>query len=734
MVMCCLRTAKLGSISHNKFARQLNRTQGRMISFRHRIAFAPLLLILNIGAAYAADDSFSDMPVVLSDDKLEQTPSRSPVAISSVDRDMIEASGARTIPDALRLIPGIVIGHSVNDFGDKPLLVVSYHGHSDQFSRQMNVLIDGRSIYDPLIGNVNWYNIPVAIDDIERIEVTRGPNASTYGSNSFQAVINIITRHASEDQGHFAKVNAGNHEIFDATYRYGGNNGDLDYRVTLATVNDDGQDRAGGNNAADDVNSGLIDYRLDYQVNVKNQVTYSGSFGRTNQQAEASLRDDVKPERVVKDTNAHQLIRWDSTIDNSQSFVLKYYFNFLKETDDYLTQEIDFPPLDPFQVAINASSSNQRHNLEFTHYIDPTANLGLVWGISSQYDRVDSDYFLYTKGTTDRTTLRLFGNAVWDINRHNTFDIGVLLEKNENMNTDVSPRIAYLYHFNDQHTIRFGVSQAIRTPFIFEQDGDITQTQDVTINGQPATDFGFPFDTAIDKVLVPANRLETETITTYEFGYYGKFLSNRMLISTRLFQDRLEALLDAPEVTDPTGEDNVDMAAFVFDNLYKTRVRGLEAELDYSTTRSFRLVASGAILNITSEDETRTGKSREYEESAPDHSLSLLAMKDFNEKYSASMGFYYVGDMAWMDANHNNTCEDGGMPVSGCGFRNTQGYRKLDLRVVRNFKLGNEHASVALNLQNLLEEYSDYDKFPSSGAPAVEQNFVAFIELKLKIQ
>ena len=709
-----------------------------MICFRRRIVFICLYLALSSAAVYAADDEFSDLPVVLSDDTLEQSPSRSPVAISSVDHDMIEASGARTIPDALRLIPGIIIGHSVNDFGDKPLLVVSYHGHSDQFSRQMNVLIDGRSIYDPLIGNVNWYNIPVSIDDIERIEVTRGPNASTYGSNSFQAVINIITRHASEDQGHFAKVNVGNHDIFDATYRYGGNNGDLDYRVTLATVNDDGQDRADGNDAIDDVNSGLIDYRLDYQVNTKNQLTYSGSFGRTNQHAEASLRDDIKPERVVKDTNAHQLIRWDSTIDHSQSFVVKYYFNFLKEVDDYLTQEIDIIPLDTFQVPINASSKNQRHNLEFTHYIDPIMNLDLTWGISTQYDHIDSDYFLYTRGTVDRTTLRLFGNAVWDINQHNTINIGVLLEKNEHMNTDVSPRIAYLYHFNDKHTLRFGVSQAVRTPFIFEQNGDITHTQDVTINGQPATDFGFPFDTAIDKVLVPENSLETEKITTYEIGYYGKLLNKRLMLSTRIFQDRLENLLDAPEVPDPTLEDNLDFpdqgVAFVFDNLYNTRVRGLEAVVDYSTTRSFRIVASGAILDIEADPFSGSPKPREYEESAPDHSFSLLAMQDFNEKYSASMGFYYVGDMAWMDANHNNTCEDGSMPVSGCGFRNTQGYRKLDLRVVRNFKLGNEHASVAINLQNLLEEYSDYDKFPSSLSPAVEQNLIAFIELKLKIQ
>jgi outer membrane receptor protein involved in Fe transport len=208
-----------------------------------------------------------------------------------------------------------------------------------------------------------------------------------------------------------------------------------------------------------------------------------------------------------------------------------------------------------------------------------------------------------------------------------------------------------------------------------------------------------------------------------------------MLFNTRIFQERLKNLLDAPYVADPTGLDNVDFSAFVYENLYRTRVRGLEVELDYQIDKSFRVVTSGAIIDITSEDAVRTGKSREYEESAPDHSLSLLAMKDFNEKYSGSVGFYYVGDMAWMDANHNNTCQDTtSVPVSGCGFRNTQGYRKLDLRLARNFKVGDEDASIAINLQNLIEDYSDYDKFPSSLAPAVEQNLIAFIEFKLRMQ
>ena len=696
-----------------------------MISTYRYIILSCLYLFLCSTASYAAQSEFADLPVVLSDNKLEQAPSRAPFAISSIDRDMIEASGARTIPDVLRLIPGIVVGHSVNDFGDKPLLVVAYHGHSDQFSRQMNVLIDGRSIYDPLLGGVNWYNIPIVIDDIERIEVTRGPNASTYGSNSFMAVINIITRHASEDQGHFAKVNAGNHDIFDATYRYGGNNGDLDYRVTIATVNDDGQDRAEDAIANDDVSSGKIDYRLDYQINTKNQLTYQGSYGRTEQQVEQTLRPATeikKPQRDVENTNAHQMLRWDSTINTEQSFVIKYFFNYLKEEDTYTTLPIDptafNPILDPFTLSIDAGFTNQRHNLEFTQFIDPTRSLHFVWGLSSQYDKVDSDRFIYPSGRHSRTTYRLYGSAVWELNSHNTLDFGVLVEKSESTETDVSPRLAYLYSFNDRHTIRVGASQAARTPFIFEQSGQVFDTAVLTALGgtiNPAAVFD-------NFTYVPEINLKTEKITSVELGYYGKFLQKKLSLNTRIFQDMLDELIDAP-VTPTTATPDFDGTAFIFNNLHATTVRGIEAELDYAIDTSTRLFASGALLDISSDDDPYIGKSREYEESAPDKSFSVLAMHDFNEKYSGSVGFYYVGDMSWMDANPNAP-----------GVRNTGVYRILDLRLARNFKFGNEHLSTAIVLKNLLDDYSDYDAIQNTPEPVVVQNLIAYVEVKLRIR
>jgi len=676
------------------------------------------------GAVY----TFSEIPVVLSPNTLEQSPSKSPLTISIIDKKMIEASGARTVPDALRLIPGIVVGHSTNEFGDKPLLVVAYHGHSDQYSKQMNVLVDGRSIYGPLFGGVNWYNIPVVIDDIERIEVTHGPNASTYGANSFQAVINIITRRASEDQGHFAKINAGNHAIADVTYRYAGSNEDIDYRVTVATVNDDGQNREDGSDAYDDISASIIDYRLDYQADNKNQIAYHGSYGNSDQNTEATLRTASLlkyPRRIIEDTSAHQFIRWDSTISTEQSFVLKYFYNYLDEADDFTAQPLDLslvdPALagtDPLNLPVNQAYTTERHNIEFTHFISSVDAMDFVWGLSAQSDSVESVYHLYPTGKNSRDTYHLFGSMVWEIDNHNSIDLGLLIEKSDSSDTDISPRFAYLYRLNNNNTFRLGISQAVRTPFIYEQSGQTFQSADITAGGGAVT-----LRTLENFFIVPENNLKTEKITSIELGHYGRFYQDRVSINTRIFQDTLDDLTAAPR--DPTtATPDFDGEAFIFNNAHATTVQGLEIELDYAIDHATRLFASTAFLDISSDDNPRSGKSREYEQSAPDESLSLQATHDFNGKYTGSLNYYHVSDFSFTDANNQNAAL----------VRIHVSYDKLDLRLARNFRFGNERVSAAIILQNLLGDFSDYDPVQGSPQAVVVQDETAFLEIKVRFR
>mgnify|MGYP001032562420 CR=1 FL=1 len=148
----------------------------------------------------AADLSFDehafliDIPTVTSATRLTQHLSDAPVSMTVIDRATILASGAQTVPDLFRLVPGFQVAHvNTNKYA------VTYHGHSDDFPRRLEVMIDGRSVYMPLISSPDWTSLGLKLDDIEKIEIVRGSNTATHGSNAFLGAINIITKHPSTE-------------------------------------------------------------------------------------------------------------------------------------------------------------------------------------------------------------------------------------------------------------------------------------------------------------------------------------------------------------------------------------------------------------------------------------------------------------------------------------------------------------------------------------------------------
>ncbi len=683
--------------------------------------YSPLLgflCVFNTAPLLAAEDElFFEMPVVLSANRLEQPVSDAAVSISVIDRETIEASGARTIPEVLRLIPGMQVGYSGNQFGDEPKYVVSYHGHSEQHSKQMQVLIDGRSIYEPLLGGILWKTIPVNIDDIERIEVSRGPNVATYGSNSFMAAINIITRTAAEDQGSYVRTNVGNHDIADLTYRYGGSNGKLDYRITGSTLNDDGLDSANGNDYPDDTNSNNIDYRLDYQINNHNSLSYQGGYGENRQQADRNHDAVLPTARTVENTRFFQFIKWENAINAENTIQLQYYYNLSDKQDSYSSDDIDIlldPDTDPptfadtFTLDVADDVKAERHNLEFTHIIYPDKNLKLVWGLSTQLDFVRAPLSLGVDEKVENHQNRIFANIEWHVNQSNIINLGGLVEENDFSDTEFSPRLSFTHAFNKQHKVRLGISQAIRSPFIYEEMANLFYTEDLTVDDMPV-------GTARELVILGNSDLNNEKITSREIAYYGDFLNSLLLFNARLFHDDITNYIDTlSEKVDPA-LDNFNGTALVFRNPYHSETNGLELELDYRIDSSLRLIASGAIINISS-------NSNAIAHSAPQHSFSLLLTKRFNEKYNGSLGYYFVDEFKWIDARD----------VSGADEVSTDDYHALDMRLSRNFNFSKTHGSLSLVLKNLLNDYSDYQKHQiSSSAPVAIQNTVAYIDFRL---
>jgi len=681
---------------------------------RYLLAFLLLSSSIPLFAATENNDElFFDMPIVLSANRLEQLVSDAAVSISVIDRETIEASGARTIPEVLRLVPGIQVGFSGNQFGDEPKYVVTYHGHSDQYSKQMQVLIDGRSIYEPLLGGIQWKTIPVNIDDIERIEVSRGPNLATYGSNTFQAAINIITRTAAEDQGSYVRTNIGNHDIADLTYRYGGNNGDLDYRITGSTLNDDGVDSKNDFDYPDDTNSNNIDYRLDYQLNNHNSLSYQGGYGENRQQAGRNYDAVLPTERTVENTRFFQFLKWESAINAENTIQLQYYYNRSDRKDSYSSDPIDIeiaPGVfaDTFTLDVADDVKAERHNLEFTHSIYPDEDLKLVWGLSGQTDFVRAPLALGKDEKVKHQLFRVFANIEWHVNQSNIINLGGLVEKNDFSDTELSPRLSFTHAFNKQHKVRLGISKAIRSPFIYEEMANLFYTEDLTVGGTPV-------GTARELVILGNADLNNEQIISREIAYYGDFLNSSLLFNARIFHDDITGYVDTiNEAVDPA-LDNFNGTALVFRNPFDSKARGLELELNYRIAPSLRLIASGSIINISS-------NSNALAHSAPQHSYSLLLTKRFTDKYNGSLGYYFVDEFKWTDAR------DG----SGADEVSTDDYHALDMRLSRNFNFSKTHGSLSLVLKNLFSEYSDYQKHQiSSTAPVAIQNTVAYIDFRI---
>ncbi len=196
---------------------------------------------MGIGVPAAAMDEPElqgmELPTVLSATRLKQAPSEVPGSMTILDRDLIRASGARDVPELMRLVPGMMVGYSLGHRSN-----VNYHGLNTTEARRLQVLVDGRSVYRPGLATVDWTDIPLAIEDIERIEVFRGPNTAAYGANALMGVINIISTRPELRQGTRLKITDGNRGVRDLYASQGGVIGNTHARLSLFAKEDGGFD------------------------------------------------------------------------------------------------------------------------------------------------------------------------------------------------------------------------------------------------------------------------------------------------------------------------------------------------------------------------------------------------------------------------------------------------------------------------------------------------------------
>ncbi len=261
--------------------------------------------------------------MVLSATRLSQPLSEIPAAMTIIDREMIEASGAMNVPDLLRLVPGMVVG-----FYSGSRATASYHGMADEYARDMQVLVDGRSIYDPGYGGVSWPDMPIEVNEIARIEVVRGPNAAAYGSNSYAGVINIITQHPADQLGTIVKAIVGEGDKRSLYGRYADMNGTWAYRIAANY-----QKFGGFDNIPDDEHTEWLDFHADYTPNQKN--SFKVMLGASKGTYEEGFNETAQQVRDLENNYNFQQINWQHQIAPSNEIKLQLYHNFFEIDDDF---------------------------------------------------------------------------------------------------------------------------------------------------------------------------------------------------------------------------------------------------------------------------------------------------------------------------------------------------------------------------------------------------------------
>ncbi len=203
----------------------------------------------------------------------ESTIGRSPAAVFVVTNEMIRRSGATSIAEALRLVPGLNVARI-----DANKWAISSRGFNDRFANKMLVQVDGRTVYTPVFSGTYWDVQDVVLEDVDRIEVIRGPGATVWGANAVNGVINVLTKTSANTQGVYAKAGGGTEERGFSTARVGGTRDDLTWRAYGKWFDRGPQFTVGGAPERDDWQVGRGGFRMDWSPSQCDRFTFQGDM------------------------------------------------------------------------------------------------------------------------------------------------------------------------------------------------------------------------------------------------------------------------------------------------------------------------------------------------------------------------------------------------------------------------------------------------------------------------
>ncbi len=431
--------------------------------------------------------------------KKEEKLSEAPAAVYVLTQDDIHRSGATSIPEALRLVPGLDVARI-----DAHTWAISSRGFNGEFANKLLVLIDGRSVYTPLFSGVFWDVQDPMLEDVDRIEVIRGPGAALWGANAVNGVINIITKSAKDTQGWLFSGGGGNQDRGFGEFRYGGSRGDdLFYRLYGTYFDHADSEMLGGGNGRDGWQQGRGGFRVDWQPSRDNLLTVQGDAydGTEGQVFGVPTLTSPYAQQLTQATGVSGgdvLGRWTHTLANGAEVKLQtYYDKTVRDTailgDNLTTFDIDL-----------------QYDQHFGSRQEVIAGLG--YRLEDEAIR-NSSTVMFNPNHTDR---QLFSGFVQDevtlIPDRLKLTLGTKLEHNDFTGFEVEPSGRISWTPTIHQTVWAAVSRAVRTPSEEERDSR-TELQAIPPGGL------YPGSPPALVTAEGDNAFASEDLLAYELGY-----------------------------------------------------------------------------------------------------------------------------------------------------------------------------------------------------------------------
>ena len=619
--------------------------------------FSIIAILVSIGNfAIAGNKTVDNQFMSLSIEELMNvkvtTASRSPqkltqvsAAVFVITQDDIRRSGATSIPDALRMAPGVQVERIGTD-----KWAVSIRGFNGLYDNKLQVLMDGRSVYSPLFSGVLWEQIDTLMEDIERIEVIRGPAAVSWGSNAVNGVINIITKKAADTQGTLLTAGGGSFEQGFVGARYGGKiNEETPFRVYAKGFSREHTQSLSGGSANDQWHSARGGFRVDHNRGI-DQFTLQGDIfsnfnGSTLDKTGLSLSPTSTSAIRGHNEGGNIRFRWDRTFSESSSFMLQAYY----DRNVSVLQPIGKVHAESFDVDMQYRFPlSDRHNI--------------TWGGNYRlYHNKLFDTNLVTFSPRERTN-HLIGTFIRDditlIPDRLLLSIGSRFEHNDFTGMEIQPNARLMWTPNTENSVWMAVSRAVRTPSRGEIDGMINLTpQFQSFPGLSA----LPFPIAAS--LQGGNHFNSEKLIAYELGYRHQFSPQASIDITGFINDYSQ-MRDTSfgALSLSTGLPRQFFFPIIANNQGSALTYGVETSVDWRPRDNWRLQGSYSFLNIDFSSISPLGKNDPSTGAAnkanPQQQLSVRSNYDFSDRlqlnlwlrYTSAISLYHIPSYVTMDA------------------------------------------------------------------------------------